>query len=74
MPTPPVKLPTAEGANATLMVQLAPEARLLVQVVVLLKLLLIAIPAMLTRSALVFVRVSVWGALLVPTACPEKVR
>src|SRR5579859_1557501 len=63
----PVCPPAEIGENVTLMVQLAPAARLVPQVLVSAKGALVVMPVMLTAVAAVLVIVVVWAALVVPT-------
>ena len=67
MDTLPRCRPAEIGENVTLMVQLAPAARLVPQVLVSAKGALVVMPVMLTAVAAVLVSVVVCAALVVPT-------
>jgi hypothetical protein len=73
-----VRAPVTEGVNETTMVQLAPAAREVPQVSFCAKSLEFApvrvSPEMLTALPPVFVRVTVWGELVVSMGSPEKLR
>lgn len=66
--TTPVRRPVPVGEKVTLMVQLAPGARLLPQVLVWLKSPLIVTAIFVMTPLLVLVRVAVWTRLAVFTA------
>jgi hypothetical protein len=72
--TEPYRSPGTVGVKVTLMMQLAPTARLAPQVLVWAKSPLAEMLIMIKVALPVFVRVTVWGALVLPTACPVKVR
>ena len=74
MVTEPKRLPAAVGVKVTLMMQLAPAATLAPQVLVWAKSPLAATFVMFKMALPVLVRVTVWGVLVLPTACPVKVR
>ena len=70
----PVLVPVAVGLKVTLRVQLALAARLEPQVLVWEKSPLGLMLLMLSVAFPVFVSVTVWGLLVVPTACAGKVK
>jgi hypothetical protein len=74
MVTEPKRLAVTVGVKVTLMMQLAPAATLAPQVLVWAKFPLAVTLVMFKAALPVFVRVTVWDALVVPTACPVKVR
>lgn len=69
----PGRVPNAEGVNTTLIVQEAPAARLVPQLLVWVKSPLAAMLVMLMLAVPEFVSVTGWEALLDPRAWPEKV-
>src|SRR2546426_151937 len=70
----PARFPPAAGGNVTLIVQLAPAATLLPQVLVCAKSLLTAMLAMVSVAFRLLVRVTAWAALVVPTAWLANVK
>jgi hypothetical protein len=72
--TPPFAFPLACGVNETLMVQLAPPASEVGQLVVSAKGWLVARLLMIRLAPPVLVKVMVWGALVVPTCVAGNVR
>jgi hypothetical protein len=74
MLTLPLRVPVVLGLKVTLMLQLAPAARVAPQVVVSAKSPLTAILLMVKLDPPVFVRVEDWAALLVPTVVAGKER
>jgi hypothetical protein len=74
MVTEPYRFPGAVGAKVTVIVHAIPTATLAPQVLVWAKSPLTATLVMFKVPLPVFVRVTVWGALVLPTAWPVKVR
>jgi hypothetical protein len=70
----PLRVPVAEGLNVMLIVQLALAASVVPHVLVCKKSPLIAMLVMLRVAVPVFLRVTLWAALVVPTAWLVKVR
>src|SRR5213082_2545082 len=70
----PVLAPTAVGVNVTLIVQLAPAASALPQLLVWSKSPLIAIAAIFSVALPALLSVTVSGALVLPTSCLAKLR
>ena len=70
----PVMVPLALGSKSTRMLHFAPAASEVPQLLLWEKLALIAIPLMLSAVVPVFVSVTVWLALLVPTVWLANVR
>ena len=73
-PTEPDRVPAAAGVKVTLMVQLAPGARELPQVLVSAKSPVIVIPEIASGAFPVFDSVALWAALVVPGAWLPKAR
>src|SRR5215472_8964782 len=74
MVTDPVRVPVVVGVNVTLMVQVACDHRLDGQLLVSAKSPLAAILLIVSGSLPVFVTVTVWGELVVPTCWLPKDR
>jgi hypothetical protein len=72
--TAPARVPVVVGANLMLIWQLDPIARDDLQVVVRVKLPLMAVLMLLSAAVPVFVKVTVCAALVVPTVCAANVR
>lgn len=70
----PLRLPVAEGVNVTLMVQLAPAAKVLPQALVCVKSPLAVMADIVSGPSPLFVRVTIWALLLEPTSWLENVR
>ena len=70
----PVLLPDAVGVKVTLMVQVAPEARLVPQVLIWAKSPVVTMLVMVRVPEPVLLMVTDWGALVVPTDWLEKVK